>query len=277
MKISVLALCIIGASAQFAAAQERDTSASLTQPGMQGMTGGESLRIRGSLSILSTPDSAQVTIDSARAGVTPLLIDSLKPGRHVLRLSGGNPDNWLEYPVIDTVVVSGGELKTLKYVIETRYALSSMPSGAAVFIGESPAGITPTILKIPPTGGEAISIRLKGFETAGVDLAGASRGALMVRLHRIWSPDSAGGVSGVSMMPVRGSPLRLYASALGAIIAGAAAAYFKIQADNQNDLYLLTGDPAAWSKVRKYDTISALSLTAAQIGIGLLAFFLLSE
>jgi len=54
------------------------------------------------------------------------------------------------------------------------------------------------------------------------------------------------------MMPVRRSPLRLYASALGAIIAGAAAAYFKIQADNQNDLYLLTGDPAAWSKVRKY-------------------------
>ncbi len=55
------------------------------------------------------------------------------------------------------------------------------------------------------------------------------------------------------------------------------AAYFKIQADDRNDVYLQTGDPALRSQVHKYDTISALSLTAAQIGMGLFAYFLLSE
>ncbi len=231
------------------------------------------------VTILTNPDSALVAIDGLLSGSSPLVIDSLGSGRHLLVITRRDTANWLEDPLADTVELAPGEHRGLKYTLEASDALSSVPSGATVSIGGIPAGTTPMVVRskegIPV---QPVTLSLEGYEPVQVNLTPASGGALQVSLRRLWSANQGEERGSMAtLLPGKPGPARLYISGLAAVAAGAVAAYFKIQADDRNDVYMQTGDPAIRSQVHKYDTISALSLTVAQIGMGLFAYFLLSE
>ena len=69
------------------------------------------------VTILANVDSAIVIIDSARAGVTPLLVDSITPGMHRITLLHPDIANWQTGSVRDTFSVQRGEIRVLKYTI----------------------------------------------------------------------------------------------------------------------------------------------------------------
>jgi len=71
--------------------------------------------------------------------------------------------------------------------------------------------------------------------------------------------------------------LPIYLTGAATVLAGAAAAYLKIQADKRNTEYLQNPTPSLRSETQRLDTASALCLTASQVGFGLLAYFLLTE
>ncbi len=179
MRASVLALGLVMAAAGCPEAQAGRPAEAGDSAGVQGRAG---------LTVITSPDSALVAIDGVPSGAAPLVIDSLRAGQHWILITRRDTANWLEDPVADTVELAPGEHRVFKYTLGVSYALSSAPSGATVLLGGIPAGRTPMVVRgteaglVPP-----ITLRLEGYETVQVDLTRASRGALLVPLHRLWS------------------------------------------------------------------------------------------
>ena len=74
-----------------------------------------------------------------------------------------------------------------------------------------------------------------------------------------------------------GRKIALYASGGVAVVAGVAAAYFKINADDRNDAYHLTGNPSLLDERRRLDTSAGIAFAATQIGFAIFSYLLLSD
>jgi hypothetical protein len=154
--------------------------------------------------------------------------------------------------------------------------VTSSPSGAEVFQGDSLLGTTPLLV---PTGrvspGALLRLRKRGYNAAIANMGQGQRGILSVPLMASNDPTTE---PDQSLLPQTApSSLRLYLSGGGAVVAGAAAAYFKVKADNRNGDYLATGNPMMASDRDRFDTASGVFLAAAEVSIGLFMAFLLSE
>jgi hypothetical protein len=231
-----------------------------------------------SITIHTDVDSALIFLDSLRIGRSPLTVQDLEPGIHWVKVVHPDVTNWLTESIFDTIHVKAGEERILRYAFGLRHLLLSVPSGVDVIIGDSVSGTTPFILALSSRDSTP-SIRLwkQGYDTATVTLSSGMRGMATTTLKKVWDPGlEEGSVDGSSMQEGRGL-LRLYVTGAAAVLAGAAAAYFKIKADEKNGQYLENPTPSLRSEMRRLDTASAVCLTATQIGFGLLTYFLLTE
>jgi hypothetical protein len=232
----------------------------------------------GILTIQSDVDSAVVFLDSTRVGVTPLVLRDVRPGMYSLKVVHPDLGNWLTGSITDSVEIGPGEEKSLRYAFERRFLVLSIPSGAEVVVQDSVRGLTPYLMKLGEQ--EAlprITLRKPGYDTAEVTLSDAPRGVKTVSLEKRWQPESGEETPNELASGDEGGALHIYLTGAATVLAGAAAAYFKIQADNKNSEYLRNLDPSLRSETRRLDTASALCLTASQVGFGLLAYFLLAE
>jgi hypothetical protein len=71
--------------------------------------------------------------------------------------------------------------------------------------------------------------------------------------------------------------LEIWASGGLSVVAGIAAAYFKISADEKNDNYLLTGNSALRDERKRLDTASGIAFAVMQVGFAIFSYLLLSE
>jgi hypothetical protein len=233
------------------------------------------------VTILANVDSSVVVIDAQRLGVTPLMIDTLAPGVHHLTLHHPDVDNWLASSISDTFRVNPGIPLTLQYTLEPRYLITSAPFDAELVVGDSVIGRTPLTVGLgaKPLSNQikTLSVRKMGFEPATLDLSSAQRGVLSVNLKRVWQRDDD--QEGV-FRPENGQTshtVRLTLSAASTLLSGAAAAYFKIKADDRYQSYRDTGDPARLSQTHRLDTAAAIAFVATQISLGLFTYFVLSN
>jgi hypothetical protein len=228
------------------------------------------------LILSSSPDSAWVYLGAKLAGRTPctLMIDT--PSVQYLRLLHPDRENWLTGSVFDTLRCAPGDTVVRRYALDRWTMVTSSPPGAEVFHGDSLVGTTPLLVppgRVPPDA--LIHLRKRGYDPAIAQMGGGRRGILSVPLMASHDP---GAEPDQSLLPHSApSSLRLYLSGGGAVIAGAAAAYFKVKADNRNSDYLATGDPVLASERDRFDRASGVFLAAAQVSIGLFMAFLLSE
>ena len=230
-----------------------------------------------SVTIDSGADSALVFLDSVPRGLTPLTIDSLPPGSHVLRLVHADAASWLTGTIVDTLHLAAGERRTLRYSFERRILIITDPSGAVVFAGDSSLGTTPLAFSVPAEGiPGGISAAKQGYETAVLPLPPGQGGITRAVLKKLWQSEPP---EGALMKESNGdrSSLRLYVAGGITLVSGMAAAYFKIKADNRNAEFQLSGNPALRNETRRLDTAAALSLVATQIGFGFLTYFLLAD
>jgi hypothetical protein len=98
----------------------------------------------GRLVITTQPAGAKVTLDGKAAGETPLTIDAVKPGRHVLAIAG--PDGSARR----TVRVEAGQVLTLDVPLYSGFAAISIPfivnvseGGKAIGSSENPIILSP--------------------------------------------------------------------------------------------------------------------------------------
>ena len=249
-------------------------SAASAQGGMTDST----LRALSSLTLRTGADTAWVFIDSVRAGKTPLTIDSLHPGRHLLRLVQTDLSSWLTGSIDDTLFLAPGEQRTLRYTFDRRVIVVTDPSGALVYIGDSIAGTTPLVL-MPGLAGlpSSVTVERKGYERKTILLPAGSSEIARAELQKIWQSEP----SESPFMTESGSSdrtgYRLFVAGGVTIVAGVAAAYFKIKADEKNALYRLSGDHAFQMETHRLDTSAALALAATQMGFALFTYFLFAD
>ena len=231
-----------------------------------------------SLTLRTGTDTAWVFIDSLRAGRTPLTVDSLRGGRHALRLVQSDLSSWLTGSINDTVFLAPGEQKTLQYSFERRVMVVTDPSGAIVSIGDSVAGTTPLLLLPGSTGlPSSITVERKGYEKTSLLLPAGGSGIARAALQKIWQSEPSESPLMTESGRSERTGMRLYVAGGVTVVAGVAAAYWKIKADGKNALYQETGDPAFQRETHRLDTSSALALLVTQAGFAFFTYFLLSD
>lgn len=228
------------------------------------------------LVISTSPESAWVMLDTAVVGRTPCSLAVPAPARYHIRILSPDVSSWLSATVDDTLEAGPGETVTRFFVLETWTLVTSSPMGAEIAAGDSILGTTPLIVRPGRLSlNTPLTFRLPGYEPATVNLGAAADGILRVPLRATTDTDIQFARSG--MTDARPSHIRLYLTGGGAIVAGAAAAYFKMKADDANNNYLATKDPAFSSDRDRFDTTSGVFLVVAQASLGLFVAFLMSE
>ncbi|HUI09931.1 MAG TPA: PEGA domain-containing protein [Bacteroidota bacterium] len=230
------------------------------------------------LTIRTGADTASVFIDSVRAGRTPLTLDSLRGGAHILRLVQEDTSAWLTGSITDTVYLSPGESRTLRYAFERRVMVVTDPSGALVYIGDSAAGTTPLVLssRSSPLPGDVNVVR-NGYERTMVPLPSSGSGIAKAVMHKMWQSEGPDDPFMTESGSSERTGLRLYVAGGVAVAAGAAAAYFKIRADGSNASFQNTGIPTYQDQTRRLDISAAISLAVSQIAFGFFTYYLLSD
>ncbi len=226
---------------------------------------------------VDTPGArAMIIVDSSFSGYAPWEMDSLSPGRHLLHIVPLPVSRWSSSPLLDTITLAAGETRHLLYRLSPGVRLSSLPSGAIVYLHRSALGHTPFAIDPGSVGrGDTIVLEKKGYQPAKIIRFDTLWGDSLVPLLKDWTPfEQEGEVRPFSAIGDRPA-IQLWAPALGSILAGTVSAYCKIHADDVNSQYLISGDAGLKSEVRRYDLVSAIALVVMEAGIALLAYYLL--
>lgn len=125
----------------------------------------------GSLYILSTPADATVTLDGMYKGRTPLTINNVAAGAHILQLDSPNYYDWKS-----TVEIPTGGTRTVSAT------LNPMPSSSTgwIYVSSSPGGASVTldgnaVGQTPASGALKLNSVAAGDHTVALDRAGYKR------------------------------------------------------------------------------------------------------
>jgi formylglycine-generating enzyme required for sulfatase activity len=119
-------------------------------------------KLPGKITLTTEPEAkAQVLVDGAMLGVTPLADAELTPGLHRIEFRA---DRYLA-EVRELEVSGGGERQQLAAKLTPNWApvrLRTEPPGATVMVDGAAAGATPATLELP-AGERSLEVRLAGF------------------------------------------------------------------------------------------------------------------
>ncbi len=237
----------------------------------QGGPAADSVSARpGVLVVRSASPGTEVYLDGAAVGMAPLESLAVSPGPHVLCCQPGPGGSWIVEPVCDSILVRGGERQEREVLFPKYVMLATEPSDARVAASDRDDSTQ------QPCGSTPLWIALQGKERAvRIDKDGYAPLLLTVRNDTMVALTRA--AQGIAVDPAfRSSPsaLPVYLTAGAAIIAGAAAAYFKIEADHRYRDYRETNDPALLGSIHRYDRASGIALAVCEINLAGLAYLL---
>jgi hypothetical protein len=207
------------------------------------------------LSVLSVPEAAEVMVDSALVGVTPVRDLNLSGGMHELRVAYPSFRDWNASVHRETLRLAPGEEVTTSVEFGTVLSIHTIPSGAEVLYEGQSLGTTPLYYRSPVALRSALLLRKDRYEEKTIDPSGT----------RLIVPLTLRGDSAVlSDVVVQSATERIqprwatYTAAAGVVISGVAAA---------RDLHA----------TERLDAYSAASFIVTQISFAALTYFLLSE
>lgn len=178
----------------------------------------------------------------------------------------------------EALTLAAGDSVALALALPARVRVESLPIRALVVretaAGPDTLGTTPLTLEAPP--GETFDLRAThaGYESVRRTVAAGDGDVTLVL------PLGAATVPDVALLPTqrstRGRTLVDLAIGAGTLAAGAAAVYYKFQADALDDRYRTEGtadyrDESLREEAMRLDRVSATALGAMQIGVGVLA------
>ncbi len=232
----------------------------------------------GTLIVRSDVDSAVVLLDGKPAGVTPLQLDSVAAGPHLVRVFHPDVANWLRGSVHDSIRVDPGAQLVRTYNVAGEIALSSTPAGAGIFLRDSLIGTTPLLIpRDSATLQSVLTITKEGYKTILLQPGDIRSGFLNLSLSPLLTGGSNNGQFSALSVNSGGRKAGLYLSGATAILAGIATAYLKIQSDDRQTRYMATGDPSLLVQRNRSDRDAAVSYVIMQIGFGIFAYLLLSD
>lgn len=234
---------------------------------------------RSSVAITSDIDSALVFLDSVFVGRTPFKTDSLRPGIHVLKISHPRVESWHGGIFTDTLRLEPGETKTLRYDVRTYVSVTSVPPGADVYVDDSLAGRTPFLVH-PSLLRQDLHLAVKkdGFESVAMNASDLTGSVFQIALRGGWQKPPAEESPYFNAHPGLSSrQLGLYLSGGLSVVAGVAAAYCKIAADDRQAAYLESGNASLLTERKRLDTWAGISFAVTQVGLAVFSYLLISE
>jgi hypothetical protein len=118
------------------------------------------------LEVISIPPGAQVSVNGKRAGVTPLLLDKVEPGKaYKLEVELAKYERWDRQEVVTEKGRTVKVIAALKPILGV-LRVDSTPQGAEVYLGpqSQPIGRTPlTKENMDPFDDIDVEVRLKGY------------------------------------------------------------------------------------------------------------------
>jgi hypothetical protein len=225
------------------------------------------------LSILSDPPGAEVRVDSAVVGRTPISSMEVSAGTHQLSLASPSFSDWNAIIRNESVQLGSGEALSVSYDFGTTLNIVTIPSGVTVSYEGRSLGTTPLSYRSSVPLNNILELRKDGFRRQELP-PGSIRGIITMGVV-----DASVAASEIAIAPSveeSASPWAEYVSAAGMVVSGVAAAYFKHQANAHFDTFRRTGNAASLEDTRRYDGYSAASLVVTQISFAVLAYLLLT-
>lgn len=234
---------------------------------------------RAGVTVTSDVDSALVFLDSVYVGRTPFLTDSLRPGMHVLKISHPRVESWHGGIITDTLHLEPGETRTLRYDVRTYVSVTSLPPGADVYVNDSLAGRTPFLVHPSLLRQDLhLAVKKEGFESVAMNTSDLTGSVFQVALRGGWQKPPVEESPYFDARPGLSSRrLGLYLSGGLSVIAGVAAAYCKIAADDRQAAYLESGNAALLTERKHLDTWAGISFAVTQVGLAVFSYLLISE
>jgi hypothetical protein len=158
----------------------------------------------GSLSIVSSPSGADVSLDGEYRGRTPLTISSLTPGRHQVALELPGYSRYTTSVEIQNGVMTYLDPVLAKAASVGYISIVSSPSGAFVYVDGTYRGVTPLTVAAP-SGTRRVELDRSGYAdwSSSVQVSGGTTVYLNAALQTLTS-SSTGGIA-VASRPVGAS------------------------------------------------------------------------
>jgi len=229
---------------------------------------------RATLSIRTSLEGVRVYVDTLAMGTAPLESVSIDTGQHILHYVHPDGNRWLYPAVTETLFVHPSEHIERTASFQKLYSVTSEPYGATIQWNDSILGQTP--LRIPlPSSNSMITITKDGFHAETIPLVSDVH-EVHVALHPLEGEMGPSASLYLSHEQSKSS-MPLYLATGATVLTGAAAAYFKIKADNSYRDYLRNGGQPSLDQVHKFDTLSGVSLAICEVNLLVLTYFLLSR
>ncbi|MBA4317242.1 MAG: hypothetical protein C0412_02475 [Flavobacterium sp.] len=213
------------------------------------------------LSIKTNSEHSFIYVDNKMQGRGGLEIELLK-GNYKITVKE-SVLNWSGFELTDSIKISGAEKKMEKfYSLQKQVLINSEPENARVLAKDSLIGYTPLFI---PSNIPNVTILKDRYASRNIGLNNSSISVIDLGLPI--ENNSGGFVKTVWFKVLVGT----------AAVLGAAAAYYKIQADKEYDDYLGNKSSSVLSEVNRLDSISGVALGAFQINFGVLIYFLLFD
>ncbi|HTK80728.1 MAG TPA: PEGA domain-containing protein [Bacteroidota bacterium] len=211
-------------------------------------------------------------IDTTEIGMLPVNNVAVPPGIHTVTFRRAGENSWIASVVAETLMFAAGEDVERDVIFPKIYHVTSDPYGANIFLNDSLVGQTPAVLELDRSNG-ILTMTKEGYESASLSLSGGEQQLV----HATLMPNSGIAPSALVSEEQMKSLTPVVLTSGAAILAGTAAAYFKIKADGYYNDYRQNGDEGALDRTRRYDTISGVALVTSSASLLLLSYFLLSR
>jgi hypothetical protein len=214
------------------------------------------------LIIETNRDDAGLFFDDKFFGTGNQFNLDVESGLHTIYISE-NIRDWDAEIIKDTVQVSKSDNLNLQYNFKSKDIVNTVPQDVYVYEKDSLMGFTPALIE---TGFLKLKLEKPDYSSLSVSAEEINSG-IKPKLKYIGKPPKD---------QFYGSTL--FTVLLGTAIAlGAATAYYKIEADNLYDEYLITGDQGLLDNINQYDGQSAGTLIAMELCVGAIIYFFLTE
>lgn len=187
---------------------------------------------------------------------------NIENGSHTIYISE-NIKDWDAEIIMDTIDVEYSNQLKLDYNFKEKILINTDPQDVSVYEKDSLMGFTPAYIE---SGFTELQLKKMDYQNINVSFSEVSGKKKPELIYNGEPPKT----------PFYGSTL--FTVLVGTAIAlGAATAYYKLEADDLYDEYLITGDQGLLDNIDHYDGQSAGTLIGMELCVGAVIYFFLTE
>ncbi|MDZ7333099.1 MAG: PEGA domain-containing protein [candidate division KSB1 bacterium] len=236
----------------------------------------------GFLNIQTDSLHVEIFLNNKTLGFTPLPILALPAGKYQITASHPNPYIWGNLDWRDSILVVAHDTLIVRPKFKTILTIRTNPFDAAIYLDNELIGHTPLSFPIDLSPDKQLVIKKEGFHDQLVRLSDLKNNSIQIDLIRNqynWE---------LSQTKYRHQKLiKKYYRSISyslwglSIVTGLSTVYFKDQADDYYQKYLVAGSMQQmnryYSATRRYDRYTYISLAALQACFGLSFYFLMKS